>query len=292
MAFSFLERRPALKRIVANQYQAILAAGAVAFSALTLSPLPLLALAGVELMAAPFLYERAKRRLEIEKKHAERQARALTQEQRYEALPPAGKAKLERLRRLIERVRLNYRALSPTSQGILGDQEAKLEAILASCLKRLWLVRAYDDMTSFFDPDETAHEVERIEAALARQDIEPRVREALEKNLQIKRQLLETVERNTANRTALVAEIDSLETLLELLLQKSVAATDAVAFAHEIDDVLAHVEADAASVEEMERMLGAMPELAGAALPARLREPQPPPPPPPPARSRERQGRR
>jgi hypothetical protein len=39
---SFLERHPALKKAVANQYQAILAAGAIGFSAVTLSPLPLM----------------------------------------------------------------------------------------------------------------------------------------------------------------------------------------------------------------------------------------------------------
>ena len=56
------------------------------------------------------------------------------------------------------------------------------------------------------------------------------------------------------------------EALLQLLLQKSVAATDALAFSAEIDDVLAQAEADAATVEEMERMLGALPELNDPAV--------------------------
>ncbi len=55
--------------------------------------------------------------------------------------------------------------------------------------------------------------------------------------------------------------VPSLETLLQLLLQKSLAATDAGAFALEIDDVVSQAEADAASVVELERMLGGIPEL-------------------------------
>jgi hypothetical protein len=50
-----------------------------------------------------------------------------------------------------------------------------------------------------------------------------------------------------------------------------VAATDAVAFSAEIDDVLAQAEADAASVQEMEQLLGSIPELVQPTLGERLR---------------------
>jgi len=69
---SLLTRYPALKAAIANQYQAILAAGAVGFSVLMLSPLPLLLFAGVELMVMPMMVDRIRRRLEIEKKYADR----------------------------------------------------------------------------------------------------------------------------------------------------------------------------------------------------------------------------
>ena len=96
-----------------------------------------------------------------------------------------------------------------------------------------------------------------------------RVRDALEKNLEIKRELERTLDKNAENREALDHEIESLESLLELLLQKSVAATDAAAFSAEIDDVLHQIQSDAQSVEEMERMIGACPaRRAGSAAPA------------------------
>jgi len=71
------------------------------------------------------------------------------------------------------------------------------------------------------------------------------------------------VDRNIANREALLAELDSLESLFQLMLQKSLAATDAQAFSREMDDLLSQTDQDAASVQEMEQLLGSMPELAG-----------------------------
>jgi hypothetical protein len=285
----FLERYPVLKKVVANQYQAILVAGATAFSALTLNPLPLLLLAGVELMAMPFLMERIKRRLEIEKKHAERQTQSLSQEQRFMALTPTAKARFNRLRQLCERIQGNYRGLSTASQSIIADQAAKFDILLASCLHRLWLLQKYDEMIGAFDSKEADRNLAELRKILAAPDLEQRVREAVEKNLQIREQLLLTVRENVANRTALVTELDSLEALLQLLLQKSVAATDALAFSSEVDDVLSQAEADAASIREMEQMIGSMPAEMGAegALSARIKQAfplAPPPPPPPPPR--------
>lgn len=290
---SFLDRYPVLKKAVANQYQAILVAGAVGFSALTLSPLPLLALAGLELMAMPFLLERLKRRLDIEKKHAERQHQALSQEQRFEALSTTSKNRFVRLRQLCQRIQTNYRGLSQASQNIIADQESKFDVILASCLHRLWLVQKYDEMIGGFNEKQEQAEIERVREALAVPGLEPRVRDALEKNLQIRERLFQSVRENVHSRTALLAELDSLEALLQLLLQKSVAATDALAFSSEIDDVLAQSEADAASIREMEQMLGTVPE-PGATdiLSEKLKQAMPTPVPPPLPPQRKKEGRR
>ena len=290
---SFLDKHPALRKAVANQYQAILVAGAAAFSALTLSPLPLLLLAGIELMTLPFLVERLKRRIEIERKHASRRAVALSREQVLDALPKQALSRFERLRDLVGRVRTNYRGLSPESQAMIADQSSKFDTILGSFLKRLWLLHRYDELAAQTDSGRLASEIAELEARVGTAETPPRVRAALEKNLQIKTELRKALERNQANSTALAAEIDSLETLLELLLQKSVAATDATAFSVEIDDVLHHIEADAEAVEEMERLLQSIPEDFAAVpeprlplpLPASQRRKEAPPPPPPPART-------
>lgn len=290
-----LTRYPALKAAIANQYQAILAAGAVGFSVLMLSPLPLLLFAGVELMVMPMMVDRIRRRLEIEKKYADRTAVEMSQQEQWNALPAAHRARFERLRQLVGKVQANYKGLSVASQGIVAEQEAKFDVILAACLKRLWLLQKYDEMQSAFDESRVEQEIAGLKAALeqpaAESGLEPRVREAVEKNLEIKEQLIGATKQNAANRRALDAEIDSLESLLQLLFQKSVAATDAAAFTLEIDDVLQQVQADAASVEEMERLLGSLPDLDNRPrLSQQIKQGIPPPPPPPPQRARE--GRR
>jgi hypothetical protein len=287
---AFLDRFPVLKKAVFNQYQVILLTGAAAFSALTASGLPLLLLAGLELMSLPFLLERLKRRLEIEGKYAAREAHAMSQEELFAALPAAGQQRYRRLQALCMRIQDNYRGLSPASQEMLADQTGKFDAILASCLRRLWVQQKLEEIALAANPRALQSELAGLRKELENQALPQRVRDAMQKNLEIKTELARQLESNDTNRDALAAEVDSLESLLQLLLQKSVAATDAASFSGEIDDVVSQVQADAASVEEMERMIGSLPELQSPprAVPTRAASVSLPPPAPPPVRNRQR----
>jgi hypothetical protein len=260
-----LEKHPVLKRALANQYQVILVAAAAALSVATISPLPFLVLLGAEFMVMPFMFERLKKRLEIEKKYAARQSESLSQNERYDQLHPDQKLRYDSLKKLCRQIQGNYQGLTTASQSILAEYNDKFEAILATCLRRLWLVRKYDSMIRAFDADKVKAETGKLKAALAAEGegLAPRVAEAWKQNLEIKEKLLAAVDRNIANREALLAELDSLESLFQLLLQKSLAATDAQAFSQEMDDLLSQADQDAASVQEMEQLLGSMPELGG-----------------------------
>lgn len=258
-----LEKYPVLKRAIVNQYQVILAAAATTLAVATVSPLPFLVLLGAEFMVMPFMFERLKRRLEIEKKYAARQNESLSQNERYDQLHPDQKLRYDGFKKLCRQIQGNYRGLTTASQGILAEYNDKFEAILATCLRRLWLVRKYDSMIRSIDVDKVMGETEKLKESLAAEGLAPRVAEAWKQNLDIKEKLLAAVERNIANREALLAELDSLESLFQLLLQKSLAATDAQAFSQEMDDLLSQADQDAASVQEMEQLLGSMPELAG-----------------------------
>ncbi len=258
-----LESHPVLKRAIANQYQVILTAAAVALSVATISPLPFLLLLGGEFVAMPFMFERLKRRLEIEKKYAARETESLSQAERYDQLPPEGKSRFDALQRLARQIQGNYRGLSAASQGIMAEYQDKFEAILSTCLRRLWLAQKYEQMIRAFDSGRVKTDIERLKAQLAQEGVAPRIKEAWQQNLAIKEKLLAAVDRNVANRTALLAELDSLDSLFQLLLQKSLAATDAQAFSAEMDDILSQAELDSASVQEMEQLLGSMPELSG-----------------------------
>ena len=258
-----LEKYPVLKRALANQYQVILVAAAATFAVATISPLPFLLLLGGEFMVMPFMFERLKRRLEIEKKYAARQSESLSQQERYEQLHPDQKLRYDGLKKLCRQIQGNYHGLTTASQNIMAEYADKFEGILATCLRRLWLVRKYDNMIHAFDTGKVKAETESLKEQLAAPGVAPRVAEAWKQNLEIKEKLLAAVDRNVANREALLAEVDSLESLFQLLLQKSLAATDARAFSEEMDGLLSQADQDAASVQEMEQLLGSMPELSG-----------------------------
>ena len=274
-----LERHPALKRALGNQYQMILIGGAAALSAILWNPLPLLVLAGAELVTMPFLLDRLHRRIEIERKFASRQERAISQEQQYRELPQASRERFRRLKHTCEQVTSNYRSLSPESQIVLAEQVDKIEAILVSCLRRLWLLQKHAQLQGAVDGDGLARAIGELESALATRTMSERERDAWTQNLEVKRQLLESVRRNETTCTTLVAELDTIESLLQLLLQKSLAASDAAAFAAEIDDALAQAEADAASVREMEAVVGVEPMITREPLADKLKALPPPPPP-------------
>jgi hypothetical protein len=246
-----------------NQYQIILGMAATALAVATLSPFPLLILLGGEMLAMPFLLERVQKRLEIEKKYAARQVETLSQEQRYEQLGLEAKGRFGQMKRLCEQIQEQYKGLSSESQGIVAEQAAKFDSVLATALRRLWLVQKYEQMVRAFDPLRVKQDCDKLRHQLSGKELQPRVREALEQNLEIKEKLLETVDRNAHSRTALLAELDTVESLLQLLLQKSIASNDASAFSADLDDILTQAEADAASIQEMEALMGSMPELAG-----------------------------
>src|SRR5688572_2336200 len=94
---------------------------------------------GGQFVAAPFVLERLKRRVDIERKHASRQVQVLSQDDMFRHLPVDSARRFVSLRGLCERIQQNYRGLSPASQEVLTDQSAKFDAILVSCLRRLWL---------------------------------------------------------------------------------------------------------------------------------------------------------
>ena len=174
---------------------------------------------------------------------------------------------------------------------MLADQTGKFDAILASCLRRLWVQQKLGEIAQAANPHVLQTEIDQLKKAIDNPAIPQRARDAMQKNCEIKGELLQQLQANEGNSEALAAEVDSLESLLQLLLQKSVAATDAASFSSEIDDVVSQVQADAKSVEEMERMIGALPELQAPphGIPTRpAMVGVPPPPPPPPVRNRQR----
>jgi hypothetical protein len=245
-----------LRELIFNQYQAIVAAGAVAASALTLNPLPLLLWLGSELVLLPILDSGPLRRL-VAKRRREA-ARLQSAERRkaiiasFDAAHAKRYAALEELCRMIE---ANYQGLTGISQAYLSEQRGKLDNILEGCLTRMVALQRYRKMPLTRDPGEIEREIAGLERELTDADLNERARAALQKNLELKRKLLESYSEVGGTMKALATELDSMAALLEVLHQDSISLRDPQAISAELDTIVSQSEASERVVREMEALL-------------------------------------
>ena len=245
-----------LRELIFNQYQAIVAAGAVAASALTLNPLPLLLWFGSELVLLPILDSGPLRRLVARRRRAA--ARFQSDERRktviasFDAAHAKRYAALEGLCRMIE---TNYQSLTGISQAYLSEQRGKLDNILESCMHRMLALQRYQKMPLSRDPDDLEREIASLERELTDQDLNERARAALQKNLELKRRLLTTYGEVEGTMKALATELDSMASLLEVLHQNSISLRDPQAISEELDTIVRQSEDSERVVREMEALL-------------------------------------
>jgi hypothetical protein len=276
-----------LRELIFNQYQAIVAAGAVAASALTLNPLPLLLWAGSELVLLPILDSGPLRRLVAKRRRAAARLEAAERRKAiiasFDAAHARKYAALEELCRLIEG---NYQSLTGISQAYLSEQRGKLDNILEGCMTRMIALQRYEKMPMTREPHELEHEIKALEQELADADLNDRARAAIQKNLELKWKLLESHAEVEGTMKALATELDSMASLLEVLHQNSISLRDPQAISEELDTIVRQSEDSERVVREMEALLrtdgGAwstdVPEVTKAKSGIRV----PPIPPPPP----------
>jgi len=244
-----------LRELVVNQYQAIVAAGAVAASVLTLNPVPLLLWLGSELVLLPILDSGPLRRLVARRR---REAARLQATERRKAVigsfDAASARRYAGLFQLCRNIEANYQGLSGISQAYLSEQRSKLDNILEGIVHRMVALQRYQRLPSR-DPDKVRYEIASLEQELKGADLNDRARAALQKNLELKRKLLTSYSEIGGNMKALETELDSMASLLEVLHQNSISLRDPQAIAHELDTIVQQSEDSERAVREMEAML-------------------------------------
>lgn len=275
-----------LRELIFNQYQAIVAAGAVAASALTLNPLPLLLWLGSELVLLPILDSGPLRRLVAKRRREAARAQAAERRQALIASFDAAHAKrYAELEALCGMIEANYQGLTGISQAYLAEQRGKLDNILEGCLSRLIALQRYENMPLTRDPGDLEKEIAKLERDLAAEDND-RARAALQKNLELKRKLRESYSEVGGTMKALATEVDTMASLLEVLHQNSISLRDPQAIAEELDTIVQQSEASERVVREMESLLRSDGGAWSTEVPAPVRPASktriPPIPPPPP----------
>jgi hypothetical protein len=253
--------RSILKDLAFNQYQGILLGGVVAMSALTLSPLPFIVWLGGECVMLPLLDSvPALRRVFHRRRNAAR--RRLVDARRTELIEslagPAAK-RFEAMETLCGLIETNYQGLHGISQVYLTEQREKLDVILDGCLQRLVALQRYQRLMTQRTPAQVETEIAGVERQLEEADLPERGRAALQKNLELKQRLLQSIVEARDTMKALALELDSMVALLEVLHQSSVSMRDPQAFSQELDAIVAQSEASARAIREMEALLGESP---------------------------------
>jgi len=245
-----------LRELIVNQYQAIVLGGAALASLVTVNPLPLLVWLGSEMVLLPILDSGPLRRLVARRKLANSRAQANAERSRLVGALTPQQAKryagMEELCRLIE---ANYQSLTGISQVYLSEQRRKLDLILQGYVQRLMALQRYEKMPMTRNSRDIEEEIEGLEQELADPGLNERAASALKKNLELKRRLLDSLSEVGGTVKALYTELDSMESLLEVLHQNSISLRDPQAISQELDAIVRQSEESDRIVREMETLL-------------------------------------
>ncbi len=245
-----------LRELIVNQYQAIVLGGAALASLVTVNPLPLLVWLGSELVLLPILDSGPLRRLVARRKLASSRAQANAERSRLVgALTPQQAKRYAAMEELCRLIEANYQSLTGISQVYLSEQRRKLDVILQGYVQRLMALQRYEKMPMTRNSRDIEEEIEALEQELADPDLNERAAAALKKNLELKRRLLESLSEVDGTVKALYTELDSMESLLEVLHQNSISLRDPQAISQELDAIVRQSEESDRIVREMETLL-------------------------------------
>ena len=245
-----------LRELILNQYQAIVLGGTALLSVIALNPLPLLFLLGTELVMLPVLDSGPLRRLVARRRREIARAQAADARARLiGGLSPANTKRYGAMEELCRLIETNYQSLTGISQAYLSEQRGKLDTILQGYLNRLMAVQRYERLPVGRTTGEVEEEIEALERELAEPHLPERAIAALNKNLELKRRLLASLSEVGGTVKALVTELDSLESLLEMLHQNSISLRDPQAISEDLDTIVRESEHSERIVREMEALL-------------------------------------
>ena len=245
-----------LRELILNQYQAIVLGGAALVSLVALNPLPLLFWLGTELVLLPVLDSGPLRRLVARRKMAAARAAAdAARANLVQGLTPPNAKRYAAMEDVSAQIESNYQSLSGISQAYLSEQRGKLDVILRGYLHRLMALQRYERMPMGRTSEEIEDEVAVLERELTDPELPERAAAAVRKNLELKQRLLESLSQVSGTVKALETELDSIESLLEVLHQNSISLRDPQAIAEELDAIVRQAEDSERVVKEMEALL-------------------------------------
>lgn len=258
-----------------SQYNWIAMLGAAAFAAVSGTALPLMLMAGLELMYLATIPRNARyQRLVRSRKYAE--AKRKGEKSLYELavkLPADMRSRYNALQTVCAAIRSNYAQLSSTSQLFAKQMEDRLDGLAQGFLRLLVATQMHRDYLKTASPDEIRAEIARLQRSAASEP--PKVQEINRRRIEILEKRLERFEKIRENHQVIEAQCAAMEDVLRLIRDQSVTMKDP----QQVSDQLGSLVRDVEQTEEAIRQVEAIFEVTGsegAILPPMGTEASPP----------------
>jgi hypothetical protein len=242
-----------------SQYNLIGLGTALGFSVISLSPLPLLIAAGLELVVLPLVsgnerFQRLVRaRLSEEaEQHRENRQRVESAEM-LAAMPELERARYRALGALANEIRQNYKGMNSTSQMLLEQLVGKLDFLLSFYLRMRYSLSRYTAYFNSTDPERIQERIAMLDHEISAgpervQQIKARTRGVLVKRLERYQKALE-------NRDLIDAQTETIQEVLQLLRDQSYSMRDPRSITDQLDGLVSAAEETERGVKDMEDLL-------------------------------------
>ncbi len=241
-----------LKEAFHWQYNKIMLFGALAFAGVSLSALPLVLGAGLELIYLATVpnngrFQRLVRswKFEDEKRRRERSLSALFYE-----LPPEMRARYANLDNTSRAIRENYKRLTTTSQMFVDQMESKLEGLTQSYVRLLNAAFHHREYLRAINRDSINKESTQLQKDLEHEP--PKVQEINRKRIEILAKRVEKFDKIRENCQVIDAQCAAVEDVLNLIRDQSVTMHDPEQIAAHLDGLVKDVEQTEETVREVE----------------------------------------
>jgi hypothetical protein len=241
-----------LKEAFHWQYNKIALIGAVAFAVVSVSALPLLVGAGLELMYLSTIptnsrFQRLVRswKFDAEKREREKSLSALFYE-----LPPEMRARYANLDAICRGIRQNYSRLTATSQMFVDQMESKLEGLSQSYIRLLNSAFQHREYLRVTNPEQIKKECALLEKNLASDPA--KVQDINRKRIEILHKRVEKYDKVHENCQVIDAQCAAIEDVLQLIRDQSVTMHDPQQISDHLDNLVKDVEQTEQTVREVE----------------------------------------
>lgn len=234
-----------------NQYNLILLGFAGAASVVTLSPIPLLAAAGLEMLYIAFIAETDFFQRHVDNKYLQLDMEAENQrmDDRLKRLDSGQRRRYERITKLIEETKQRF-----DDQGAgLGDPMIDKLQVLNE--RFLWMMETANSYQLYLnDVDQPALMNSLADVELAAEQTNGRVQASLKERRDVLKKRLNRLEKVTENHIVVTNQIATVEDIMRLIYESSMSMTDPRGISQQVDDLLVDLESTEETLSELDRI--------------------------------------